>query len=137
MYADNIRLYCCIENNSFFNTSCRVYFNIKGESISLSRRCDTKPDCRDYSDELQCPPVQRYIVTEPTTTKSQVGSMLRFLCTAENTTIQYSVDDLCIYDTSKAVHCLHSEHLYHCTDHQCPSMFKVSTGIFNTKQKAK
>ena len=111
------------------------YCYIKGESISLSRRCDTKPDCQDYSDEIQCPSTQKYIETQQTTTKRDVGSMLSFLCTAENTTIQYSVDDMCVYDTSKAVPCLRSEHLFHCTHHQCPSMFKVSTNIFNTKHK--
>ena len=112
-----------------------MYSNIKGESISLSRRCDTNSDCQDHSDEIECPPRQKYIVTQPATTKSELRSMMSFLCTARNTTMQYSVDDLCVYDTSKAIPCLRSEHLFHCTHHQCPSMFKVST--FNTKHNYK
>ena len=39
----------------------------------------------------------------------------------------YSIHNMCVYDSSVSVSCKHNEHLFHCENFECPTMFKVST----------
>ena len=103
-----------------------INFNVTGGSISLTRRCDKTSDCDDHSDELLCSPTLYNNVIEATPKNFPDDSIMLFSCAPGNTTVRYSVDDLCVHDTSKAVQCQHDEHLFHCRDYHCPSMFKVS-----------
>ena len=104
---------------------CLLFHDETGEFIPLPMQCDDHGDCSDNSDETLCTSLA--MLSQPH--YHRVTALRR-----EDATVclygskeTYPIYRRCIYDTTYSKACPKNEHLYHCDQFECPSLFRVST----------